>query len=207
MQLMLCPVYHETVVKTQNLPKFWEFTEKERKGKVRNDSHNWKKQQLNWCVTHPRQYIPCRCTRAPFKSSSTNALSFMYLHPAQLPWAETPSLFNLIAFHWLGIISKTWLFNRGAFNKGRLTSNASYVIMMDEIEEQAEEECYDAFGRYRILAIAVRSCVQCGGAAYNFRDELFQQEFGNSAFCQDCMDKSSPLSNRVLTGEVITLCI
>ena len=47
----------------------------------------------------------------------------------------------------------------------------------------------DMFGRTRTGAITANECVECGGPATDFRDELSQKEYTISGLCQSCQDK------------------
>ena len=40
------------------------------------------------------------------------------------------------------------------------------------------------FGRSRLIAIAGKGCVKCGGPAVDFRDEISRKEYGISGLCQ-----------------------
>ena len=46
----------------------------------------------------------------------------------------------------------------------------------------------NAFGRSRVLSIAGNSCVVCGKASTNFKDEVSRKEFSVSGMCQTCQD-------------------
>ena len=46
-----------------------------------------------------------------------------------------------------------------------------------------------AFGRKRTDSIRADICVDCGGEAKAFRDELSQKEFTISGLCQHCQDR------------------
>lgn len=43
-------------------------------------------------------------------------------------------------------------------------------------------------GRSRSICLANEECVQCGGPAKEFNDEVSRKEYGLSCFCQKCQD-------------------
>ena len=63
------------------------------------------------------------------------------------------------------------------------------IVEMNELDTAKDEMAMSLFGRSRVLAIAGNSCVKCGEAAVDFKDELSKKEFGISGFCQTCQDE------------------
>ena len=58
-----------------------------------------------------------------------------------------------------------------------------------EIEKALDAISQNQFGRTRTGAITSDTCVACGKAATEFRDELSRKEFSISGLCQNCQDE------------------
>lgn len=53
----------------------------------------------------------------------------------------------------------------------------------------------DMFGRTRSESLRQNICVDCGGNATTFRDELSKKEYGLSGLCQNCQNKIFDVDN------------
>jgi len=60
---------------------------------------------------------------------------------------------------------------------------------MNNLDLAKEAMSLNLFGRSRLIAIAGKGCVKCGGPAVDFRDEISHKEYGISGFCQECQDE------------------
>ena len=58
-----------------------------------------------------------------------------------------------------------------------------------QIEKLLDDLSLATFGRSRSLAIAGQGCVDCGGPAIEFRNEVSRKEYNISGLCQKCQDE------------------
>lgn len=57
-----------------------------------------------------------------------------------------------------------------------------------EMESFLDQVAKNVFGNGRTEALANNKCVDCGGDATEFRDEISAREYRISGFCQKCQD-------------------
>lgn len=59
-----------------------------------------------------------------------------------------------------------------------------------QVEAALERISMSLYGRSRLDCIRNNTCVMCGSAAKEFRDELSRKEFSISGMCQKCQDET-----------------
>lgn len=68
---------------------------------------------------------------------------------------------------------------------GKMKPSYKVPKMQDFLDSIAKE----TFGRSRTESIEADTCVDCGGPATEFKDQLSRKEYTISGMCQECQDK------------------
>ena len=73
--------------------------------------------------------------------------------------------------------------------KGIRTSFATPSMKSPSMEKFLDEMSEKTYGRTRTGSIKKDICVECGGPAKSFRDDVSRREYPISGLCQKCQDK------------------